>query len=49
MFTFVRTGHLQQTLNPPLYEKYCTGMYTTEELKHSVLWRVYINQFVKLD
>jgi hypothetical protein len=36
MFTFVRPGHLQHTLNPPLYEKYCTGMYTTEELKQCV-------------
>jgi hypothetical protein len=40
MFTFVRTGHLQLTLNPPLHEKYCTAMYTTEELKHCVLARV---------
>jgi hypothetical protein len=24
--------HLQHTLNPPLYEKYCTGMYRTETL-----------------
>jgi hypothetical protein len=50
MFTFVRTGHLQHTLNPQLYEKYCMGMYSIEELKHCVLLaRVYyINQFVKL-
>jgi hypothetical protein len=34
MFTSVRTGHLQHTLNPPLYEKYCTGI---EELKHCIL------------
>jgi hypothetical protein len=32
MFTFVRTGHLQHTLNPPLYGKYCTGIYAIEEL-----------------
>jgi hypothetical protein len=47
--TFVRTGHLQHTLKPQLYEKYCTGMYSIEELKHCVLARVYINKFVKLD
>jgi hypothetical protein len=40
MFTFVRTGHLQVTLNPLLYEKYCTGMYSTAELKQCVLARV---------
>jgi hypothetical protein len=39
--TFVRTGHLHHTLYPPLYEKYCTGMYSIEELKHCVLARVY--------
>jgi hypothetical protein len=27
-------GHLRHTLHPPLYEKYCTGMYGIEELKH---------------
>jgi hypothetical protein len=36
----VRTGHLEHTLNPLLYEKYCTGMYSIEELKHCVLVRV---------
>jgi hypothetical protein len=30
--TFVRTEHLQHILNPPLYEKYCTGMYRTVTL-----------------
>jgi hypothetical protein len=49
MFMFVRTVHLQHTLNPPLYKKYSTGMYSTEELKHCVLARVCINQFVKLE
>jgi hypothetical protein len=39
MFTFVRSGH-QHILNSPLYEKYCTGMYSIEELKHCVLVRV---------
>jgi hypothetical protein len=34
MFMLVRTGHLQHTLNPLLYEKYCTGMYSIEELKN---------------
>jgi hypothetical protein len=38
--TFVRTGHPQHTLNPPLYEKYCAGMYSIEELKHCILARV---------
>jgi hypothetical protein len=28
LFAFVRTGHLQHILNPPLYENYCTGMYS---------------------
>jgi hypothetical protein len=37
---FVTTGHLQHTLNPPLYEKYRTGMYSIAELKHSTLARV---------
>jgi hypothetical protein len=46
--TFITAGHLQHTLNPPLYEKYCTGMYSIEHLKHCVLARVCINQFVKL-
>jgi hypothetical protein len=27
MFKFVRYGHLQDTLNPPLHEKYSTGVY----------------------
>jgi hypothetical protein len=49
MFTFVGTGHLQYTLNPLLYEKYGTGMYSIEEPKHRVVARVQINQFVKLD
>jgi hypothetical protein len=40
MFTFVRSGHLQHTLNTPLHEKYCIGMQSTEELKHCVLARV---------
>jgi hypothetical protein len=39
MFTFVSNAFLQHTLNPPLYEKYCTGKYSTEELKHCVLAR----------
>jgi hypothetical protein len=47
--TSVRTGHLQHTLNRRLHEKYCTGMYSAEELKQCVLARVEINQFVKPD